>query len=281
MATTTDGPWRAHEAAVVAGDAVRDAVDLDEQVGALAGDHRAVGDAADRDPALVAAQPLDGGLDGVPVDLGAVAAGAELGDDDPVGLAAVADLDGARDLRDGLGAAAAGVGVEARALGRGLVVGELDRGLQQRGVGAVCGLHLAGDAEAVQPRDVDLARLELGAVEDREQEGAVGRAVLDDRGRFAQRSPQPRDRLGARAAVGDDLGDHRVEVGRDHVAGGDAAVDAHAGAGGEIEHLDAARRGREAHRGILGVQARLDRVTDGLRAARPPGARRPRRAAAA
>ena len=47
IATTTDGPWLAHEAAVVAGDAVRHAVDLDQQVGALAGDHRAVRVAAD------------------------------------------------------------------------------------------------------------------------------------------------------------------------------------------------------------------------------------------
>ena len=107
--------------------------------------------------------------------------------------------------------------------------------------------------------------LELRAVEDREQERAVGRAVLDDHGALAQGAAQARDRLLAGAAVGDHLGDHRVEVGRDHVAGGDAAVDAHAGAGREVEHLDAAGRGREAHRRILGVQARLDRVADGLR----------------
>ena len=253
----------ADEAAVVAGDPVRDAVDLDQQVGALAGDHRAVGDAADRDPALVPAQALDGDLDGAAVDVGAVAARRELGDDDPVGLAAVADLDGAAHLRGGLGAAAAGVGVEARALGGGLVVGELDRGLQQRGVGVVRGLHLAGDAEPVEPRDVDLAGLELRALEDREQERAVGGAVLDDHRALAQGALEPRGRLLAGAAVGDHLRDHRVEVGRDHVAGGDAAIDAHAGAGRQIEHLDAAGRGREAHRRILGVQARLDRVADG------------------
>ena len=66
----------AHEAAVVARDPVRHAVDLDQQVGALAGDQRAVRLAGDRDPALVAAQALDRGLDGGAVDLGAVAAGA-------------------------------------------------------------------------------------------------------------------------------------------------------------------------------------------------------------
>ena len=43
-----------------------------------------------------AAEALDVGLDGGAVDLGAVAARGELGDDDPVGLAAVADLDRAR-----------------------------------------------------------------------------------------------------------------------------------------------------------------------------------------
>ena len=259
------GAVRAHEAAVVARDPVRDAVDLDQQVGPLAGDHRAVRGAGDRDPALVAAQALDLDLDGAAVHVRPVAARGELGDDDPVGLAAVAHLDGARDLRRGLGPAAAGKGVEARALGRRLLVGELDRGGQQGGVGAAIGLHLARHAHAVEPGDVDLARLELRAVEDREQEGAVGRAVLDDHRRFAQGAVQPGDRLVARAAVGDDLGHHRVEVGRDDVAGGDAAVDAHTGAGRQIEHLDAARRGREAHRGILGVQARLDRVADGRR----------------
>ena len=82
---------------------------------------------------------------------------------------------------------------------------------------------------------------------------------------LAQGAAQARGRLLARAAVGDDLGHHRVEVGRDDVAGGDAAVHAHAGAGREVQHLHAARRGREAHRGVLGVQARLDRVADGLR----------------
>ena len=255
---------RAHEAAVVAGDAVRDAVDLDQQVGALAGDHRAVRDAVDRDPAFVPGQALDGGLDGVAVDVRAVAAGSELGDDDAVGLAAMADLDRARDLRGGLGAAAAREGVEARALERGLAVGELDRGLQQGDVGAALGLHLAAHAEAVEPLDVDRSRLELRAVEDRQDEGAVGRAVLDDHRALAQGALEAGGGLLAGAAVGDDLRHHRVEVGRDDVAGGDAAVDAHAGAGREVQHLDAAGRGREAHRGVLGVQARLDRVADGL-----------------
>ena len=67
---------RAHEATVVAGDPVRDAVDLDQQVGALAGDHRAVRGAGDRDPALVAGEPLDVDLDRGAVDVGPVAAGA-------------------------------------------------------------------------------------------------------------------------------------------------------------------------------------------------------------
>ena len=210
------------------------------------------------------AQALDVDLDGAAVDVRAIAARGELGDDDPVGLSAVADLDRARDLRAGLGAAAAREGVEARALERGLAVGELDRGLQQGGVGAAVGLHLAAHAEPVEPLDVDRSRLELRAVEDREDEGAVGRAVLDDHGALAQGALEARGGLLAGAAVGDDLGHHRVEVGRDDVAGGDAAVDAHAGAGREVEHLDAAGRGREAHRGVLGVQARLDRVADGL-----------------
>ena len=41
----------------------------------------------------------------------------------------------------------------------------------------------------------------------------------------AHRAAQPGQRLVAGAAVGDDLGDHRVEVGRDRVALADAGVD--------------------------------------------------------
>ena len=59
----------AHEAALVARDAVRDAVDLDQQVGVLQGGHRAVRAPAEGQPALVLGQLLDGRLDARAVDL--------------------------------------------------------------------------------------------------------------------------------------------------------------------------------------------------------------------
>ena len=82
--------------------------------------------------------------------------------------------------------------------------------------------------------------------------------------RVGDRAAQARDRLVARAAVGDDLGDHRVELGRDDVALGDAAcrrarrgrsAGAAAGCGPGV--------GAKPERRVLGVQARLDRVAAG------------------
>ena len=68
----------------------------------------------------------------------------------------------------------------------------------------------------------------LGLVEQVEHEALVGGAALDDTvvSAIARRS---RASASSRvAAVGDDLGDHRVEVGRDRVALADAGVDADA-----------------------------------------------------
>ena len=67
------------------------------------------------------------------------------------------------------------------------------------------------------------------------------------------------------AAVGDDLGDHRVVLRRDHVTLGDAGVDAEAGSDRERQRLDGARCGGEGALGILGVQSSLDGVADGRR----------------
>ena len=60
-------------------------------------------------------------------------------------------------------------------------------------------------------------------------------------------------------AVDDQLGDHRVVVGRHAVAGAGVAVDAHAEAARQLPAGDAARRGREGS-GVFGVDAALERV---------------------
>ncbi len=60
--------------------------------------------------------------------------------------------------------------------------------------------------------------------------------------------------------MGDDLRDHRVEVGGDDVALADAGVHADARPGGQVQPHDAARGGREVAVGVFGVQPGLDGV---------------------
>ena len=71
---------------------------------------------------------------------------------------------------------------------------------------------------------------------------------------------QAGERLGAVAPGGDDLGDHRVVLGRDDVALGDTGVDPDARPDRQRQHLDRARRRRERPLRVLGVEPGLDRV---------------------
>ena len=80
IATTTPGRVAADQAALVARDAVRDAVDLDEQVGVLERGHGAVGAPGEAQPALVLGELLDGRPRSRAVDLDAVAARRGLAD---------------------------------------------------------------------------------------------------------------------------------------------------------------------------------------------------------
>ena len=150
--------------------------------------------------------------------------------------------------------------VEVGAVGGRLLVAQRDRRLYERGVGVAHGLDLAPGLEPVEPAGVDGALPQLAAPQQLEQEALVGRALVDHDHRVGDRAAQARDRLLARGAVGDDLGQHRVEVGRHGVALGEAGVDADAGAARQPQQADAARRRREAAGGVLGVQAHLDRV---------------------
>ena len=75
----------------------------------------------------------------------------------------------------------------------------------------------------------------------------------------ASASAQARQRVLARRAVHDQLGDQRVVVRRHAVAGAGMAVDAHAGAAGQLPAGDAPGRGREGVR-VLGVDAAFERV---------------------
>ena len=117
-------------------------------------------------------------------------------------------------------------------------------------------------AHPVDPAGVGARVDDLGLVEQIEHEALVRGAALDDDGGLGDRSPQPRQRLVARASRRDDLRDHRVEVGRDGVALADAGVDADARPARQLEQLDAPGRRGEVTVGVLGVEPRLDGVAD-------------------
>ena len=119
-----------------------------------------------------------------------------------------------------------------------------------------------GGAHPVDPAGVGAAVDDLRLIEQIEQEALVRRAALDDDRRVGQRPAQPRQSLVTGAAVGNDLGDHRVEVRRDEIALADPRVHADAGAGGQAEQGDPARRGGEVAVGVLGVEPALDGVPE-------------------
>ena len=152
--------------------------------------------------------------------------------------------------------------------------GEGDAGVPVRGKAALA-------ADPVDPAGVRARVDHLGLVEQVEHEALVGGAALDDHGGLGHRAAQPAEGLAAVAAVGDDLRDHRVEVGGDRVALADPGVDADAGAGGQHQPGDAAGRGREVAVRVLGVEPRLDGVARTRRACRLRASRpRPRAAGA-
>jgi len=115
---------------------------------------------------------------------------------------------------------------------------------------------------AVEHAVVEAAGAEVVVAQDQLEERRRGADAVD--AQLGQGALKARDRPFPVAAPDDQLGHHRVVVDRDLGALVDAAVVAHAGALGQAQHVDAARRGREALVGILGVQTHLDGVAAGL-----------------
>ena len=249
-----------HDAAVIARDAMRDAVDLDQELASLFGDDGAVRRATHGQAPLEAAEPLDLDVDGLPGDDQPVRRRAHLVDRDPQAVAVMAQLDVARHLGIRLRAAASRKGVEARALGRRRRVGELDRRLEDGDVRVPDRDGLASQREPIQPARVDGALAKLRALEKLEEEALVRRPAVDDHGGLGESATQASEGLGPVRPPGDDLGDHRVELGRDDVPLGDAGVDPHAGPRGQPQQLDQPRGRREVEGRILGIQPGLDRV---------------------
>ncbi len=269
---------RTHHAALVAGDPVGDAVDVDAVHGAVGRGHHPVRDTADRDPGREAAQPLDLDVEGVgPVgsQRDPVPLGRHLRHGDPLRLPAQGEVDRTSGLVPGLRTAAVRGLEEVLPLDGLLVLVRLDRGHDERDGGVGVRDEASGGAHPVDPPGVGGAVDHLGLVEQVEQEALVGGAAGDHDVGVGERAPQPGQRLVAVAAVGDDLGDHRVEVGGDGVALPQPGVDADAGAGGEPEQLDAPGGGGEVAVGVLGVQPGLDGVAAlGRRVALEPTAGR-------
>src|SRR4029079_6908999 len=125
--------------------------------------------------------------------------------------------------------------------GLGVLVG-LDTGGHERDAGVPVRHEAALGADAVDPARVGGAVDDLGLVEQVEDEALVRRAAVDDDGRLGHGAAQAGEGLVAVAAVGDDLGDHRVEVGGDRVAFSHTGVHADAGTGGEVQQADATGR---------------------------------------
>ena len=122
--------------------------------------------------------------------------------------------------------------------------------------------RLRPDAEALEVA-VDEPGIELPCPETLRlaellQEGHVGLRSGDDG--FPERRGEPVQRLVARRAMGDDLRDHRIVIGRHLVPGLDAGIDADALALRKVQRPELAGRRQEFLLRILRIKARLDRV---------------------
>ena len=272
----------AQHAPLVAGDAVGHAVDLDQVDGSVCGGDDAVALPADGHAAVHVVEALKLGLGGLAVHDDAVAPWRDGVGGDAVHGAAQLQVDGGAGLVLRLRPAAVRGGEQPVGLDRrGLLVG-LDGRDHERHPGVLVGDQPAVGAGAVDPAGVGpLDRLvaaagggpagglllgpaagHLGLLEELEDEALVGGAALDDDGGLRHRAAEAAQRLVAGAAVGDDLGDHRVEVRGDRVALGHAGVDADAGAGGQVQPRDQAWGGGEVAVGVLCVEASLDGVAE-------------------
>ena len=261
----------ADQPGLAAGDPVHRSVDLDEIVRALRDREHVEVLVADAEGELEPARPLDvdlhraalfisGHLHPVPGRPGP-------GHPKLVGLGADADVGLMPRLVPHLRAPALGGGEQPVLLASGMRLVGLEGGGQQRDVdpprrGVAVGHH------RVQPGRVDLAADELRPVQQVEQEAFVRGPALDHRGGLPERAGQPGAGLGTVPAPGDHLGDHRVELRRDDVARRDPGVDPDAGARGQRQVLDQARRGREVTFRVLGGQPGLDGVPVHQRLAR-------------
>ena len=254
-----------HHAALVARDAMRDAVDLDAiRVGLGDGDD-AVPPASHGEPALEGPDALDADVDRATLDEDPICPRTEAAHLHRMGDAICPQPRAVADLGSYGGPPACRRREEAAQLDRRLGLVDLDPGGEERHLDASARQVRARRGQPVEPAGVVVAARDLGAVEQAEQERLIGRPAADDDGRVGDGAPQARERLVASPAVRDDLRDHRVELRRDGVAHVHAAVDANPGAAGQPQQLDQPGRRRECPLRVLRVQPDLDRMAPDFR----------------
>ena len=271
----------AQHAALVLADPVGDAVDLDQLDGAVRRRHQPEPFAADVQPAVHLVQALQGGLDGARAatlldrDAEPVRTDSQRGD--LVGDAAQLEGDGTADRMLHLGSAAVRGLEQPGDFDRlGVVVGP-DGGRDQGDAGVP-----VTDQAALAPNPVDPARVRpghpfgadhLGPVEQFEHEALVRGAALDHHGGLTHGAAQPAQRLDPGSSEGDDLGDHRVEVGGDLIALGHSGVDPDTRPRRQVEPGDPAWCGCEVAVGVLRVEPGLHGVAELGRTVGQPVAR--------
>ena len=216
---------RADEAALVTGDAVGDAVHLDELVGRVRREDDAVGRPADPEPLLEGAEVLEPDVERGFADPYPVALRTEPGDREAVRGASVAKLDHAVHVVRGGRPPAARGGVEALALDCLLRIVALDRRGQQRHLAVASGKQVVRRRQPVEPSRVGGAGEDLRPIHQVQQERPIGGASRHDDGRLHQRPAKTRAGLGPVGAPGHDLRDHRVVVGGDRVPLDEPGVD--------------------------------------------------------
>ena len=109
----------------------------------------------------------------------------------------------------------------------------------------------------VDEAGVDRSGRKLRAPQELAQEREIGLRPDDDG--VVELVQERGQRLGAVGAMNDHLGDHRIIIGRDAVAGGEAGVDPDALLALEGHGVDQPGRGQKVVLRILGVDARFDR----------------------
>ncbi len=258
---------RAEHAALVAADPVGHAVDLDQRARAVGGGDHVVAAAADDQATVELVDPVHADVDGLlgraGGDRDAVAGRSGVDRGHPVRRTAELELNGLTRLVLSLRTTTMGGLEQPGDLDPELVRVGLDRGAHDRDPGMLLRDQPAFAAHPVDPAGVGpptRAVDDLGLVEQVEHEALVGGAALDHHDGLGHRSAQTGEGLLAGRRVGDDLGDHRVEVGGDRVPFGDSRVDADSGPRRQLEPDDAPGGRGEVAIGVLGVQARLDGV---------------------